>query len=95
MKSSSLIDVFDWTEYKLRVIAFKAGFFDALAQKYPELSSLETKLCALILMECETGQCHTLLGMSSRAVRAMRLRLKDKFSLVEHETLHAYLVKLR
>ena len=95
MKYSSLTELSDWLAYKTHVMTLNAGFFVALAREHPTLSIYETKLCALILMECETKECHTLLGMTTRAVQSMQWRLKDKFKLKEHETLHAYLVALR
>jgi AraC family chitin signaling transcriptional activator len=94
-KAKDLTDIDTWFDFKARVAAQNPEFFAALAEKHPKLSPRETKFCALILMECETKECATLLQMEPRTVRAMKLHLKEEFKLPEHMTLHAHLVALR
>jgi AraC family chitin signaling transcriptional activator len=92
MDSQTFDDVNTWLDYKSRLSIFCPKFFGALASKHPSLTADETKLCALILMDCGTKMEAMLLGKSVRAVLALRKQLHFKLDLAQDDNIHAYLM---
>jgi hypothetical protein len=81
----------DWIDFKSRVLSLHPLFFETLARRHPDLKAQEVKMCAAILMECNTTDCAQTLGITTRASQIMQQRLRAKFGLSGKENLHAYL----
>lgn len=70
--SSPLNNVKEWIDFKAHVVAMHPRFFERLLAKHPNLKPREIKICALLLMDCETLEIANHLEMTVHAVDSTR-----------------------
>ncbi len=70
-----------WSEFEKRFQAVHKGFYDELNERYPNLTSLEKKLCALLRLNMSTKEIAAISHQSPNSVEVARTRLRKKLEL--------------
>lgn len=83
----------DLEEFRLYVDEVNQDFFYHLAQKHPDLTQNEKRLCAFIRMELGVKEIATINGVSDNAIRTGKHRLRRKLNMDENSNLKEYLAK--
>ncbi|MBI1835700.1 MAG: tetratricopeptide repeat protein [Flavobacteriia bacterium] len=78
-----------------RVEEVNANFYQLLLSKFPDLTSKERKLCALIKLNLTSKDISTLTNVSIGAVTMARYRLRSKINIEKDENLAAFFQKLK
>lgn len=84
----------DWEVFRLRFENTRPAFFKSLRAHYPDLSSTEIKLCALILLDYSSREIANLLYINHSSVNTARYRIRKKMHLDANEDLKEALLKL-
>jgi DNA-binding CsgD family transcriptional regulator len=71
-----------------------AEYFKFLSEKYPSLSSLEIRMCALIKTGMTNKELAKVYGQSERSYEQHRYRIKKKLKLDTKENLVRFLMSL-
>lgn len=80
-----------WDDFKLYFEEADPHFLAVLAQKHPELTTLDLKYCCYLKMNMGNDAIKGLLGINQESVRTHKYRLKKKMSLKKEEDLLSYL----
>jgi len=94
LKYSSHLDK-EWEGFKHYFEQVHTGFFDALLNRYPDLSATELKLCALLKLNLETKEMASLLGISPESAKVSRSRLRKKLSLEADQNLAIFMAGIK
>jgi DNA-binding CsgD family transcriptional regulator len=65
-----------------------------LADRYPELTPTELKVCALLKNGLSTKECATVLAIEPRSIEKYRQRIRRKLQLATSVNLTLYLTAL-
>ena len=84
----------DWDDFKIYFNEVHRGFFDSLQERFPDLSSAEIKLCALLRLNMSMKQVATILRISPESVKMGRHRLRKKLNLQTEENLVNFVMSL-
>jgi hypothetical protein len=84
----------DWDDFKMYFQEVQTDFFPKLKEKFPELSTSDLKLCALIKLNLNMKQTAAILRISPDSVKVARHRLRKKFGLSCEENLTAFVMSL-
>lgn len=80
-----------WTDFRTIFDQVHPHFFSQLAQQFPDLTSTDLRLIALLKMNINSTDVATLLGISLDSLRVSRYRLRKKIGLAEGESLTAFI----
>lgn len=80
-----------WEDFKMYFEQTDPDFLFALAQKYPDLTTIDLKYCCYIKMNMGNDDIGSLLGINQESVRTHKYRLKKKMSLPPGQDLRTYL----
>lgn len=69
------------------------GFFENLILKYPDLTSRELQICALIRLNFSTKDISTITNLAVNTLETSRYRIRKKLKLQSNEQLYAFLLK--
>lgn len=83
----------DWENFKIMFEAVHEGFLVRLNEEYPDLSSADIKLCALIRLNLNLKESSKILGISSDSVKTARSRLRKKLQLDSSVNLYDFLLR--
>jgi len=75
-----------WDEFEFRFKQVHSGFYDRLLSKFPDLSSNELKLCALLKLNLSTKEICELTGQRAASLDVARSRLRKKLGLTSSQT---------
>jgi hypothetical protein len=75
-----------WEEFELRFKQVHSGFYSRLLQKFPDLTSNELKLCALLKLNLSTKEICELTGQRPASLDVARSRLRKKLELPTSQT---------
>ncbi|MDJ1486171.1 hypothetical protein QNI16_37155 [Cytophagaceae bacterium YF14B1] len=70
-----------WQQFKINFDAIYPNFFAKLRQQYPDVTSAEQRLAALIKLNLSSKECADTLGISIISVRKARYRLRKKLQV--------------
>lgn len=70
-----------WAEFKLLFEHLGENFYESLQKQYPDLNSLDMRLCALISMNLSTKEIASLTNKSVRGIESAKFRLRKKMKL--------------
>ncbi|HTJ51978.1 MAG TPA: tetratricopeptide repeat protein [Cyclobacteriaceae bacterium] len=84
----------DWDNFKKSFEGIYPTFFPSLRLQYPQLTTAELRLSALIKLNLTIKEISTILGISPDSVKTARYRLKKKYQLEENETLRDFINKI-
>jgi len=81
----------NWQRFHLSFEAVHTGFIQVLAEKHPELSPAEVKLCIFLKLGMNTKDISNLLYLTPESIKVARSRLRQKLRLTHTHNLHNYL----
>ncbi|HEY9005396.1 tetratricopeptide repeat protein [Ohtaekwangia sp.] len=85
----------EWEGFKRYFEQVHTGFLEKLLEQYPELTTTEMKLCALLKLNLETKEIASLLGISPESAKVSRSRLRKKLNLEGDQNLSKFLATFR
>ncbi|WP_232073912.1 tetratricopeptide repeat protein [Spirosoma aureum] len=80
-----------WADFRAIFEQVHPHFFRDLTQQFPDLTSTDMRLIALLKMNISSADVATLLGISTDSLRVARYRLRKKLGLLEGESLSAFI----
>jgi hypothetical protein len=81
----------DWELFKNYFEEVNVGFYDKLSQRFPELSSNDYKICALLKLNMNIKESASVLNISPESVKTARYRLRKKLNLEAGEDLYTFI----
>lgn len=91
LQSFSLLTENDWVEFKRLFERLNKGFFDHFNEKYPEVTTSEIRLAALIKLNMSNYEMARTLGISPDSVRKTNLRLRKKLHIDQQDELTRFI----
>lgn len=91
IKSNSVNNARNWKEFEARFVSVNESFYTNLAEKFPDLSRGDQKLCALIKLNFSSKEMAKLLGISIESVHTSRYRLRKKMNLPREVNLSSFI----
>lgn len=91
LKESFRIDQ-GWNNFKRMFEEVHKDFFVRLKDNFPDLSSSELKLCALIRLNLNLKEAAGILGISPDSVKTARYRLRKKLDMIHDQSLVDFLM---
>ena len=85
----------EWEVFQTNFDRIHENFFRNLRLKYPELSSGDLKLCALLRLNLDTKEIADMMNVTVRGIEARRYRIRQKIGLSSQESLTAFLIDFR
>lgn len=80
-----------WDDFRTTFDQVHPDFFGNLTRQFPDLSSTDLRLVALLKMNMNSADMATLLGISPDSLRVARYRLRKKLNMAEGESLSAFI----
>ena len=87
-------DNFNWDEFDIYFKETHNSFFNKLIKKYPELTSNELRVCALLKLNMNTKEISSLTNRSKGSVDNLRSSIRKKLKLDANQNLSFYLNSL-
>ncbi|MCS6903958.1 MAG: response regulator [Bacteroidia bacterium] len=84
----------DWESFMIYFEKVNINFFQNLKTKFPDLSSGEMKLCALIRLGLANKQISDILNISPQSVNVARYRLRKKLNLSNEQSLDDFIIQV-
>lgn len=84
----------DWDDFKHYFEEVHTGFFDILKDKYPDLTTGELRLSALVKLNLTIKEISTILGISPDSVKTARYRLRKKLGMKTEENLTDFMMNV-
>ncbi len=94
VKTIDLSSSRDWEEFETRFTAVNQSFYDSLREKFPDLTSNDHRLCALIKLNFSSKDMARLMGISIESIHTNRYRLRKKFDIERHVNLEDFIAKI-
>ena len=85
----------EWEVFRKNFDLIHDNFFRILNEKYPDLSSSDLKLCALLRLNLDTKEIARMLNITVRGVETRRYRLRRKLGLSQEESLSKFLISVK
>ena len=83
-----------WKDFEVRFQEVHTDFYDKLAEKYPDLSPNELRLCAFLRLNMSTKEISAITFQSLKSITMARFRLRKKMDIGSYENLISYLSQL-
>ncbi|MBV6646584.1 MAG: tetratricopeptide repeat protein [Cyclobacteriaceae bacterium] len=84
----------DWDNFNHFFSQVHHDFFQSLSDQFPQLSTNEKRLSALLKLNLSNIEVSSILGIESNSVKMAKYRLKKKIGLAEEEKLEVFLQTL-
>ncbi|MEM8893171.1 MAG: hypothetical protein AAGC88_01255, partial [Bacteroidota bacterium] len=84
----------NWEDFNTRFTSVNHKFYDNLADRYPQLSQGDKKICALIKLNFSSKDMARLLGISVESVHTTRYRLRRKLQLERQDNLEEHIAMI-
>ena len=84
----------DWEEFQIYFEEVHSGFFDALKERYPDLTPNELRLSALAKLNLSIKETATIMGITPNSVKTARYRLRKKLEMETEENLTEFLMEI-
>ncbi|MCX6305642.1 MAG: tetratricopeptide repeat protein [Bacteroidetes bacterium] len=75
-----------WDEFEMRFKQVHTGFYERLLKTFPELTSNELKLCALLRLNLSTKEICELTGQQHASLDVARSRLRKRLGITSSQT---------
>jgi DNA-binding CsgD family transcriptional regulator len=83
-----------WNDFDKYFESLNKNFYTRLKQKYPEISSNDLKICALIKLNLSIKEMASILNISPDSVKTARYRLRKKLQLATEENLTDFILSI-
>ncbi len=80
-----------WKQFEEQFIKIHPDFFKKLTEMYPNLTTIELKLCAYHKMKLETKEIASLTALSVRSIQTTRYRIRKKIKLPEETSFQEFI----
>ena len=84
----------DWQDFRRRYEQVEGKFFETLGDRFPQLTSSDHRICALIRLQLNTKEIASTLNISPDSVNKSRYRIKKKMNLEKDENLTDFIQRL-
>ncbi len=74
-----------WEEFELRFNQIHSEFYDQLMNRFPELSSNETRLCAFLKLNMTSREIAAITGQTVKSIETARTRLRKKLEIANKD----------
>jgi ligand-binding sensor domain-containing protein len=91
---SNILTEGDWERFKKTFEDVYPNFFASVRFRFPEITSAELRLSALIKLNLSNKEAANMLGISTESVKKSRYRLKKRFELEEENSLEDFVKNL-
>jgi len=81
----------DWELFKMYFEKVNKNFYLKLKNNYPELTTAELKLCALIKLNFNIKETASILNLSPETIKSSRYRLRKKLQLNPDDDLSVFI----
>lgn len=83
-----------WQSFFEQFSLLNSKFIQAVSKTYPELTSMEFKLCCLLRAGYTNSQIAKITNRSLRAVETARYRMRKKLPIKTNDDLTVFLMKM-
>jgi len=83
-----------WQDFDAQFKLVHPEFLSKLETRYPALTPMERKICALLRLDLSSPEIAKLLFLSERNIQNHRYRLRKKLALASDANIHEFLAKL-
>jgi DNA-binding CsgD family transcriptional regulator len=83
-----------WNDFDRFFESINKNFYTRLKQKYPDISSNDLKICALIKLNLSIKEMASILNISPDSVKTARYRLRKKLQLASEENLTDFILSI-
>jgi len=94
LSNASILTDEDWKKFKKQFEAVYEGFFSKLKDQYPELSTGDIRLAAILKLKLTQDEIAHMMGISPDSVKKAKSRLKKKISNDEDFDLKSWVKEL-
>ncbi len=84
----------NWRDFDNYFESVNKNFYTRLKQKYPDISSNDLKICALIKLNLSIKEMASILNISPDSVKTARHRLRKKLQLTTEENLTEFILSV-
>lgn len=84
----------DWEQFRFYFEEVHSGFFDTLKARYPDLTSNELRLSALVKLNLSIKETATIMGITPNSVKTARYRLRKKLGMETEENLTEFMMDI-
>ncbi|MEM6642695.1 MAG: hypothetical protein AAF616_06925 [Bacteroidota bacterium] len=84
----------NWEEFNQRFVSVNPDFYHRLTKEFPNLTSNDLKICALIKLNFSNKEMSQLLGISQSSVNMARYRLRTKMNLEREANLTSVIASI-
>jgi tetratricopeptide (TPR) repeat protein/DNA-binding CsgD family transcriptional regulator len=91
INSISVNNLENWNEFETRFVSINKKFYTKLTKKFPDLTSNDQRLCALVKLNFSSKEIAKLLNMSNESVHTTRSRLRKKLNLSREVNLKQFI----
>ncbi|MEO1253440.1 MAG: tetratricopeptide repeat protein [Bacteroidota bacterium] len=84
----------DWQEFETVFQQVHMKFFEQLRKDYPDLTSAETRLCAMMRLNLDSKDMATIMGISQDSLRIARYRLRKKLGIDKGANLYSFMMNI-
>ena len=84
----------DWQEFETVFQQVHVQFFEQLRKKHPDLTSAETRLCAMMRLNLDSKDMATIMGISQDSLRIARYRLRKKLGIDKGANLYSFMMNI-
>lgn len=85
----------NWEMFRTNFDLIHEGYFRTLLKRFPQLSSNDLKVCALLRLNLSTKEIASFLNISPRGAEISRYRLRKKLGLENEDNLVGFLVNIK
>jgi DNA-binding CsgD family transcriptional regulator len=83
-----------WNDFDTYFEGINKNFYMRLKQNYPEISTNDLKICALIKLNLSIKEMATILNISPDSVKTARYRLRKKLQVQTEDNLTDFILKI-
>lgn len=94
MVNKHLVQDNNWNDFDLYFESINKNFYTRLKHRYPEISSNDLKICALIKLNLSIKEMASILNISPDSVKTARYRLRKKLQLTTEENLTDFILSV-
>lgn len=95
MIDDNLSSDYEWEVFQANFDRIHENFFRNLRKKYPELTSSDLKMCALLRLNLDTKEIANLMSITVRGVETRRYRMRRKLDLDTTQSLTEFLIDFK
>ena len=83
----------DWDTFMEYFRNIYHDFLDRLAAEFPDLTSNELRICALLKLNLSTKEAASTLNITPGSLKSLRYRIRKKLNLVKDDSLNDFLIR--